>query len=160
MNVSGTVQSLMQTIRARLSLNTLLVLILGMSLATALAWQAVSNLYINTQRDNLLAQAKLIAAALDGSTAPHQPPTLFANIQRRAWDSHAPVDGKRRGRGRTAVDGLELCRCHAEQNASVPTSELIQRPEIQSALQGTPATALRQVLGNQRVLYAAAPIQR
>ena len=46
----------------------------------------------------------------------------------------------------------------AEQNASIPTSELIQRPEIESALKGIPATALRQVLGNQRVLYAAAPI--
>jgi signal transduction histidine kinase len=46
----------------------------------------------------------------------------------------------------------------AEQNASILTSDLIQRPEIESALQGTPATALRRVLDNQRVLYAAAPI--
>jgi two-component system sensor histidine kinase BaeS len=47
----------------------------------------------------------------------------------------------------------------AEQNASIPTSDLLQRPEIKSALQGTPATTLRRVLGSHRVLYAAAPIR-
>ena len=46
----------------------------------------------------------------------------------------------------------------AEQFASIPTSELVQRPEIDSALNGTPATALRRFLDNQRVLYAAAPV--
>ncbi len=62
----------MQTIRTRLSLNYLFVLILGMSLAGVLAWLAVSDLYINTQRENLLAQAKLIAAGLQDSTLPTQ----------------------------------------------------------------------------------------
>ena len=37
-------------------------------------------------------------------------------------------------------------------------SELVQRPEIDSALKGTPSTALRRGVGNQRVLYAAAPV--
>jgi two-component system sensor histidine kinase BaeS len=46
----------------------------------------------------------------------------------------------------------------AEQYASIPTSELVRRPEINSALQGTPATGIRRVLRNQRVLYAAAPV--
>jgi signal transduction histidine kinase len=46
----------------------------------------------------------------------------------------------------------------AEQYASIPTAELIQRPEIASALEGTPATAIRRVLDNERVLYAAAPV--
>ena len=45
-----------------------------------------------------------------------------------------------------------------EQSPSIPTSELVKRPEIDSALKGTPNTAIRRVLGNQRVLYAAAPI--
>ena len=63
----------MQTIRARLSLNYLLVLALGMTLAGALAWLAVERLYINTQRENLLAQAHLIATALQGSVLPAQP---------------------------------------------------------------------------------------
>ena len=148
----------MQTIRARLSLNTLLVLILGMSLALALAWQAVSNLYINTQRDNLLAQAKLIAAALDGQPLPTnpQPYSQTSNVApgihtRLLTENGAVVVG-------LPLTDLSVQMPFAEQNASLPTSELVQRPEIKSALQGTPATALRQVLGAQRVLYAAAPI--
>jgi heavy metal sensor kinase len=36
--------------------------------------------------------------------------------------------------------------------------ELVRRPEIDSALQGTPATAIRRILSDQRVLYAAAPV--
>jgi two-component system sensor histidine kinase BaeS len=148
----------MQTIRARLSLNTLLVLALGMALATALAWQAVSNLYITTQRDNLLAQAKLIAAALQGQPLPTNPQP-YSQTSNVAPGIHTRLLTE----GGAVVVGLPLTdltvQMPAEQNASVPTSELIQRPEIQSALQGTPATALRQVLGTQRVLYAAAPIQ-
>jgi len=148
----------MQTIRARLSLNTLLVLAIGMSLALALAWQAVSNLYINTQRDNLLAQAKLIAAALQGETLPEnpQPYSQTSNVAPGIHTRLLTENG-------AVVVGLPLADAavqmpFAEQNASLPTSELVQRPEIESALQGTPAAALRLVLGAQRVLYAAAPI--
>ncbi len=36
---------------------------------------------------------------------------------------------------------------------------MIQRPEIESALKGIPATSIRRVVGNQQVLYAAAPVQ-
>jgi methyl-accepting chemotaxis protein len=48
----------------------------------------------------------------------------------------------------------------AENSASVSTVDLLQRPEIQSALGGTPATAVRRVASaeNRRVLYAAAPV--
>ncbi|HEX5808084.1 MAG TPA: ATP-binding protein, partial [Anaerolineales bacterium] len=46
----------------------------------------------------------------------------------------------------------------AEGYASVPTSTLVQRPEIDSALNGTPATAIRRVLDQRQVLYAAAPV--
>jgi signal transduction histidine kinase len=148
----------MQTIRTRLSLNTLLVLILGMALATALAWRAVSGLYINTQRDNLLAQAKLIAAALQGQPLPTnpQPYSQTSNIT-------PGIHTRLLTEGGAVVVGLPLADVTvqmplAEQNASLLTSDLIQRPEIKSALQGTPATALRHVLGSQRVLYAAAPI--
>ena len=148
----------MQTIRARLSLNTLLVLMLGMALATALAWQAVANLYITAQRDNLLAQAKLIAAALDGQPLPTnpQPYSQTSNIAPGIHTRLLTENG-------AVVFSLPLADASvqmplAEQSASIPTSELVRRPEIKSALQGTPATALRRVLGAQRVLYASAPI--
>jgi signal transduction histidine kinase len=148
----------MQTIRARLSLNTLLVLTLGMILAAALAWRAVSSLYIETQRDNLLAQARFIAATLQGEPLPENPQpysqalNVTPGIHTRLLTENGAV-----------VVGLPLTDASvqaplAEQNASLPTSELVQRLEIESALTGTPATALRRVLDNRRVLYAAAPI--
>ena len=114
---------------------------------------------MNTQRENLLAQARLIAAALQGSALPTesvQPYSQTANV--------APgIHTRMLSEGGAVVVGLPLEDAFtqmpaAEQNASIPTSDLIQRPEIDSALKGTPATAIRRVLGNQRVLYAAAPI--
>ena len=148
----------MQTIRARLSLNTLLVLALGMTLAAALAWQAVANLYIETQRHNLLAQAKLLAATLQGEPLPENPQpysqtlNVTPGIHTRLLTDNGAVALS------LPLTDPSVQAPLAEQNASLPTSELLQRPEIKSALQGTPATALRRVLDNQRVLYAAAPI--
>ena len=149
----------MQTIRARLSLNYLIVLTLGMIFATALAWRAVSGLYINTQRDNLLAQAKLIATALEGTTTLPNNALPYSQTSNIAPGIHTRLLTD----GGAVVVGLPLSDPTvqmplAEQNASIPTSDLVQRPEIESALQGTPATALRRVLDNRRVLYAAAPI--
>ena len=157
--VSFVVKFFMQTIRLRLSLNYLLVLALGMSLAGVLAWLAVERLYIDTQRENLLAQARLIATALQGSalpTAPVQPYSQTLNVTpgihtRLLSEGGAVVVGLPLADGFTQVPA-------AEQYTSIPTSELVQRPEIDSALKGTPATALRRVLGDQRVLYAAAPV--
>jgi signal transduction histidine kinase len=148
----------MQTIRTRLSLNYLLVLTLGMLLASIIAWQAVSRLYINTQRDNLLAQAKLIATALQGQPFP-QNPQLYSQTLNVTPGIHTRLLTE----GGAVVVGLPLADATvqmplAEQNASIPTSVLLQRPEIESALNGTPATTIRRVLDNQRVLYAAAPI--
>jgi two-component system sensor histidine kinase BaeS len=149
----------MQTIRARLSLNTLLVLILGMALAAALAWQVVSGLYISAQRDNLLAQAKLIATALQGQPLPDNPQP-YSQASNFAPGIHTRLLTE----GGAVVVGLPLTDASvqlplADESASLPTSELLQRPEVQSALAGTPATATRRVLGSHRVLYAAAPIQ-
>jgi signal transduction histidine kinase len=149
----------MQTIRARLSLNYFLVLALGMTLAGALAWLAVEQLYIDTQKQNLLAQARLIATALQGSALPIAPAQPYSQTSNIAPGIHTRLLSE----GGAVVVNLPLSGEFAqvpaaEQYASVPTSELVQRPEIDSALKGTPATALRRVLNNQRVLYAAAPV--
>ncbi len=149
----------MQTIRARLSLNYLLVLILGMSLAGVLAWLAVEHLYVDTQRENLLAQARIMATALNGAELPSgsiQPYSQTSNV--------APgIHTRLLSEGGAVIVGLPVAGDFtqapaAEEYASIPTSELVQRPEIDSALKGIPATAIRQVLDNQRVLYAAAPV--
>ncbi|HEX6032780.1 MAG TPA: HAMP domain-containing protein, partial [Anaerolineales bacterium] len=148
----------MQTIRARLSLNYVLVLSLGMLLAGALAGLAVQRLYVNTQRENLLAQARLIAAAFQGSALPTEPTQPYSQTSNVTPGVHTRLLSE----GGAVLVGLPLSAFAqapaAEQYASIPTSELLQRPEIDSALQGTPATAIRRVLGDQRVLYAAAPV--
>ncbi|MBI5965955.1 MAG: HAMP domain-containing protein [Chloroflexi bacterium] len=150
----------MQSIRTRLSLNYLIVLILGMSLAGALMWLAVSDLYINTQRENLLAQANLIAAGLQDSPLPTQPAQPYLQTANVLPGIHTRLIGD----SGAVVLGLPLSDemiqlPEVEQFASIPPSELIQRPEIELALKGIPATALRKVINNQRVLYAAAPVQ-
>ena len=150
----------MQTIRTRLSLNYLSVLLLGMSLAGALAWLAVSKLYVDTQRENLLAQAKLIAAGLGDSTLPTQPAEPYLQTSNVLPGIHTRLIGD----SGAVVVGLplsdELIQLPlAEQDASISPRELLQRPEIESALKGIPATFTRRVVRNQQVLYAAAPVQ-
>jgi two-component system sensor histidine kinase BaeS len=153
------VKFFMQTIRTRLSLNYFLVLVLGMTLAGVLAWLAVERLFVNTQRDNLLAQARLIAAALQGSELPTESVQSYSQTANVTPGIHTRLLSE----GGAVVVGLPLSEAFtrvpaAEQSVSISVSELVQRPEIDSALKGTASTALRRVLGNQRVLYAAAPV--
>jgi signal transduction histidine kinase len=150
----------MRSIRTSLSLNYLFVLIIGMSLAGLLVWLAVSDLYIKTQRENLLAQAKLIAASLQDSSLPIGPAEPYSQTANVLPGVHTRLIGE----SGAVVMGLPLSNeliqlSEGEQFASIPPSELIQRPEIESALNGIPSTAVRSVIGNQRVLYAAAPVQ-
>jgi hypothetical protein len=149
----------MQTIRSRLLLNYLVVLALGMTLASALAWLAVERLYVNTQRENLLAQARLIATALEGTTLPTGPLQPYSQTANVTPGIHTRLLGE----GGAVVLGLPLSDAFtqapaAEPYSSIPTSELVRRPEIDSALQGNAATAIRRILGDERVLYAAAPV--
>jgi signal transduction histidine kinase len=148
----------MRSIRARLSLNYLFVLITGMSLV--LVWLAVSDLYIKTQRENILAQAKLIAAGLQDSPVPIEPVQPYSQMANVLPGVHTRLIGD----SGAVLMGLPLSNemiqlPEAEQFASIPPLELIQRPEIESALNGIPSTAVRKVIGSQRVLYAAAPVQ-
>jgi signal transduction histidine kinase len=90
-------------------------------------------------------------------TGPAQPYSQTANVTpgvhtRLIADSGAVVLGLP-----LADQMIQLSE--SEQFASIPPSELVRRPEIESALNGTPATALRTVIENQQVLYAAAPVQ-
>ncbi|MBK9927202.1 MAG: HAMP domain-containing protein [Anaerolineales bacterium] len=149
----------MQSIRTRLSLNYLIVLILGMSLAVALAWLTVSKLYVDTQRENLLAQARLIAAGLQDATLPTQPAEPYSQTSNVMPGIHTRLIGDSGAVlvGLPLSDAIQLPL--VEQDASISPSELVQRPEIESALKGIPATSVRRVIGNQQVLYAAAPVQ-
>lgn len=145
---------------ARLSANYFIVLTIGMVLAGALVWLAVSRLYINTQRENLQAQAELIAAGLQDATLPAEPAEPYSQTANVLPGIHTRLIGE----SGAVIVGLPLSDAMiqlpaVEQAPPIPPQELIKRREIESALNGTPATALRSVLGNQRVLYAAAPVQ-
>lgn len=150
----------MQTIRARLALNYFIVLSIGMALVGGLMWFAVSRLYIDTQRENILAQAKLIAASLQDAPLPAEPAQPYSQASNMATGIHTRILGE----SGAVIVGLPLADVsihmpEAEAFASIPPSELVQRPEIESALKGIPDTAIRAVIQNRRVLYAAAPIQ-
>ena len=150
-------------LRTRLSLTTLAVLLLGMGLAAALSWLAVEQLYLNTQRENLLAQAQLTASALQDSPLPLVPAEPYSQTSNVLPGIHTRLLGEQGAVVVTlpiAGDGTPLQVPLAENTASVSPENLLQRDEIQSALEGTSTTAVRRVAsaGNRRVLYAAAPV--
>ena len=131
-----------------------------MFLVSALVWLAVSDLYINTQRENLLAQAKLIAANFQDTTFPTQTIQPYSQTSNVVPGVHTRLIGDS---GAVIVElplSDEMIQLtNADQSESISPRELIQRPEIASALKGTPTTAQRKVIGSRRVLYAAAPVQ-
>jgi len=150
-------------LRSRLFWNHLATLLVGMSLVGLLSWRAVEGLYEGTLRENLLAQAQLAAAALQGQTLPRasgEPYLQTSNIQpgihtRVLGDQGAVIVGL------SATEGDSLVQVPPAESTSLTTpAELLQRPEIAQALQGQPATAIRRIAAeqNRRVLYAAAPI--
>ena len=150
------------SLRVRLFLNGLIILLLGMGLAGLLFWRAAEKLYIVTQTDNLLAQARLTAAALQGQpllAAPVEPYNQEANTSPGMHTRVLGIEG-------AVIIGLPLAAANttvqvpaAEKSVSVTPEELLQRPEIIAARQGQAASAVRAVLPEKRrVLYAAAPI--
>jgi signal transduction histidine kinase len=154
---------MLNRLQSRLTLSYLAVLLIGMGLAALLSWVAVEQLYLDSQRDNLLALARLTAAALQGSPLPAstvEPYMQAANVEpgihtRVLGQQGAVVVGLPIAGGDARVQVPE-----AENAGYVASDDLLQRPEIQQAMRGEAATAIRRVAsaGNRRVLYAAAPI--
>ena len=150
------------SLQSRLFLNGLVIVLLGMGLAGILFWQAAENLYIDTQKENLLAQAELTAAALQGQQLPVAPVEPYSQLSNVQPGFHTRV----LGREGTVVIGLPLAAGGqavqmpaAEDYAVVSPQDLLVRPEIISARQGQAAVEVRAVLdGQRRVMYAAAPI--
>jgi len=150
-------------LRTRLFLSYLAILLLGMGLAVMLAWRSVEALYLGTQRENLLAQAQLTAAALQGQPLSNIPAGPYLQTANVLPGIHTRVLGEQGAVivGLPLVEGAAPLQVPpAENSASVSPEELLARPEIAQALQGQPATAIRRVAAaeNRRVLYAAAPI--
>lgn len=148
-------------IRSRLLLGYLLVLLLGMGLAALLVWRAVANLYQTTQRENLLAQANLIASSLAGQAFPMNDSQPYSQVTNVSPGIHTRFLAEQGGM-LVSVPFIEdeIPVPDAEQSAAVSAQELAARPEIQQALGGEGASAVRRVGpdGGRRVIYAAAPV--
>jgi len=144
-------------LRKRLFLNYLIVLLMGMGLATLLAWRSVESLYLETQRENLLAQARLTAASLQGQPLPGitqsytQETNALPGIHSHLLAEQDAVVYK------LPVSSEKQPVPPAEDIASISSLELQARTEIKLAMQGNPSTSIRKVI-DRRVLYAAAPI--
>lgn len=146
------------SLRSGLFINTLGLLLLGMGLAALLAWRSVEGLYLQTQRENLLAQANLTAAALRGQPIPDQPSQPYLQTSNTLPGIHTRLLGDQ---GALIVSlpilDEDVIAPPAENSLPDTSQELLARPEIAQALQGQSSTAIRSVT-NRRVLYAAAPI--
>jgi hypothetical protein len=86
------------TLRARLTLGYLAVIVLGMAVAAPLAWLAVEQSYLDMQKANLLAQAALVARAVaPGCRCPPEHPCPTPDRQCGARHAHARA--RHAGRG-------------------------------------------------------------
>ncbi len=156
------------SIKTYLAFSYLAVVLIGTGLAAALTWLAVERIYVNTQAENLLAQAQLIAAAVQGEPLPAANPVPYSQlsnvmtgIHTRVLDTQGAAIIELAAPG-GANPGTGLALPQLAQNASglVTPQELMARPEIAEASSGHPATAVRRVeaAGGLPVLYAAAPV--
>ena len=144
-------------LRTRLLLNYLAILLSGMGLTALLSWQSVESLYIDTQRENLLAQANLTAAALQGQPLPAMdaPYQQTSNIQPGIHSRLLSQQGVTLYS--LPIPPGEQLSPAAENNVPISPQDLQTRPEIAAAIQGQSAAQVRWVL-DRRVLYAAAPV--
>jgi signal transduction histidine kinase len=105
----------------------------------------------------------LTASSLQGSSLPETSVEPYSQTSNVLPGIHTRLLGEQGGVlvnvPVTATDG-PVQAPSAESTTTISTVDLLQRPEIKSALGGAPATAVRRVASaeNRRVLYAAAPV--
>ena len=159
----------MTSLRFRLTLTYLAVILVGMGLAALLAWLSVERLYVDAQKANLLAQAQLVATALQ--VTPQQSPTMvepYAQTANVLPGIHTRVIEEQ---GAVVIDLPELVPVTQKAVSPLPQlaqntagevspDELLNRPEMAQALSGQPATVIRRVAvaEGRRVLYVAVPV--
>lgn len=170
-----------------LTLSYLAIILIGIALAAPLAWLSLERAYLDNQKTNLLAQAQLIAQTLQSAAQPppqipySQQANTVAGFHTHiiaAEDLVSPFVSEEPlpvayttliDQDGPVVIGLQTTPVAQQlvvplppptQNVAgyTPPQDLLNRPEIVAAFSGQPTTAIRTVLENQRVLYAAAPI--
>ncbi len=148
-------------IRVTLFYSYLAVLLLGIGVASIVAWQTVEGLYLDTQAENLLAQARMSAAALEGQVLPENNSQIYNQTTNVMPGIHSRILSEQGGVVlKYPLDDIEVSLPGSEQPIPVSKTDLLERKEIGQALAGEASTAVRtlQIANRKRVLYAAAPI--
>ena len=179
-----------RSIRSRLVASYLFVILLSMGIASSLAWRALDRVFLVVLRENLLSQASRVAHTIGAGqtywatagefTETTPPPysqssNIQAGIHTRIIDEDGVIIIGKSGEGTSlSIVGnppaaqlsesseLALSLDLEPQGSSTNEAEidLLGRSEIQSALSGVPATAVRTYswAPDRRVLYAAHPV--
>ncbi len=173
--------TMLRSIRSRLVLSYLLVILLAMGVTASLAWSALDRAFLDVLRENLLAQARRVAQTVEAGDIgafdvgfPALPYSQAANVlpgyHTRVIDDQGVVI-----LGPPTTDVSTAFVPTADYNELVsnlgispldvrgqedPATNLLSRPEVQSALNGEPATAVRSYswTPQRRILYAAYPV--
>ena len=175
------------SIRSRLIVSYLAVILLAMGIAAGLAWSALDRAFLDVLRGNLLAQARLVAQTVEaGGTG-----DVVAETQ-PVPDPYSQATNLLPGYHTRVIDDegaiiLDLAATEAPTDETLPsppidfyselaknlgispsdvrsrdttTTNLLDRAEIQSAMAGEPATAVRSYdwAPQRRIMYAAYPV--
>lgn len=178
---------MLRSIRSRLILSYLFVILLAMGIAAGLAWNALDRAFLDVLRENLLAQAQrvaqtveagdLSALGLDAESGPYnQTSNLVAGYHTRVIDDEGVILLGSSSAGEVGGSDPPSLSTDSElrTNLGLPPLDLdlrsrtyseelplMSRPEVQSALRGEPATAVRAYAWapGRRVLYGAYPVR-
>jgi signal transduction histidine kinase len=187
---------MLTSIRSRLIVSYLLVIILAMGIAAGLAWSALDRAFRDVLRENLLAQAQRVAqtvesdqtaglfpTTLESQTTPPAPneysqaSNVLPGFHTRIIDSQGVVilgppaadETPGSSQGVQSLSGSDYDELFSNlgvppanlRSQQEPITDLLDRPEIQSALLGEPATTVRSYAwaAQRRVMYAAYPVR-
>ena len=149
-----------QSLRTRLFFNGLIIMLVGMGLAGFLFWRTAERLYIDSQTENLLAQARLIASAPDVLSSQMGLMDVYSPTSNVAPGIHTRVLSNEGAVliGLPITPDTAMQMSMSEHYGIVSPEILLQREEIIAAMQGEEASAIRKVLPeNRRVMYVAVP---
>ncbi len=179
---------MLRSIRSRLIVSYLLVILLAMGIAALLAWSALDRAFLDVLRENLLAQARRVAQTVEaGETGDitdktHPAPDPYSQAANVLPGYHTRVIDDE---GVVILDLVAADATTTSETLSAPPltryrelvsnlgipptdtrgqkspTDLLSRPEVQSALTGEPATAVRSYdwAPQRRILYAAYPVR-
>jgi signal transduction histidine kinase len=169
---------MLKSIRSRLIASYLLVILLAMGVAAGLAWSALERAFLDVLRENLLAQARRVAQVVESGgagslvtadvsvleSAPYSQMSNLApgfHMRLLADEGLVALNDLSVTSIITASDEMQRARQDGAPDRTYTPAELLDRPEIASALAGEAATGVRAFdwAPDRRILYAAYPVR-